>query len=218
MREPEFYAGATLGFRQWRLGLGSGEHEPPCLQSMVRHGLDRPRYRWSLQGFNHARCPRLRHPNFQPGSFPASHGEVPARGCSCGFCAHGRRDASGSETSVHVAGGVVAGWGNVELHELGFRCGVAKILVLFEPDPRKGHADHDGVAPKKWAALERMRAESAIPLLPSDALRDDEEVRRYAHEQDLLLLEDQPGFRGFLLADAGGSWEVGESSGPVTQA
>lgn len=99
----------------------------------------------------------------------------------------------------------MAGWGNMELHELGFRYGATKVLALFEPDPRKEHADYDGVAPKKWAALERMCAENAIPLLPSDALRDDEEVRRYAHERDLLLLEDQLGLRGFLLADAGDS-------------
>ncbi len=201
MREPEFYANATLGFRQWHPAPGFGEHEPLYLQSMVRQGLDRPRYRWSLQDPNRASCSRPKHPKFRPGSLYASHGEVPAPGCSCGFYAYGRRDGSGSETSVHVVGGVVAGWGNLELHERGFRCSVAKVLALFGPDLRREHADYDGVAPKKWAALKRMCAENAVPLLPPDALRDDEEVRRYARERDLLLLEDQLGFRGFPSAN-----------------
>jgi hypothetical protein len=52
------------------------------------------------------------------------------------------------------------------------------------------------VAPKKWAALEEMCADAAVPGLPPDALRQDGEVRRYAHERDLALLEDQLADRG----------------------
>jgi hypothetical protein len=85
----------------------------------------------------------------------------------------------------------VAGWGNLELHERGFKCAVAKILAVFAPEPRQRHTDHAGVAQEKWAALERMCAGAAVPLLPPDALRQDEEVRRYAYERDLMLLEDQ---------------------------
>jgi hypothetical protein len=68
---------------------------------------------------------------------------------------------------------------------------VAKVLALFAPDPREKRADHAGVAPKKWAALEAMCADAAVPLLPPDALRQDGELRRYASERDLVLLEDQ---------------------------
>ena len=90
-----------------------------------------------------------------------------------------------------MVGGLVAGWGTLELHERGFKCGVAKILALFKPDPGKRYTDYDGLASKKWAALEIMCASSAIPMLPPDALRGDEEVKRYAHERELVLLEDQ---------------------------
>ena len=155
----------------------------------MKHGFRRLRcHRWDLEGPNRAECMRLA---LRPGSFPEAHGEVPGPGCSCGFYAHGRRDSPNSETNVHVVGGVVAGWGNLELHEGGSRCGLAKVLALFAPDIRKGHADYEGVARKKWAALERLCSCSAIPLLAPEALGDDEEVRRYAYERDLALLEDQ---------------------------
>jgi hypothetical protein len=36
-----------------------------------------------------------------------------------------------------------------------------------------------------------MCAGTDIPLLPPDALSDDAEVRRYARERDLVLLEEQ---------------------------
>ena len=85
----------------------------------------------------------------------------------------------------------MAGWGNLELHEWGFKCAMAKILAIFAPDPRQRRADRAGVGPKKWAALGRMCADAAVPVLPADALRRDEEVRRYAYERDLVLLEDQ---------------------------
>lgn len=198
--EPEFYVNATLGFRQWQFGLGARECEAPSLESMVRYGFHQPRYRWKLEGPNQARCQRL---NFQPGTFYGRHGAVPAMGCSCGFYAHGCRDDSNSETTVHMVGGVVAGWGNLELHEQGFKCGVAKILALFAPDPHKKYADYDGTAQKKWAALESMCADNDIPLLPPDSLRNEEEVRRYAYERDLVLLEDQLSLRGLPLADTG---------------
>lgn len=189
MSDPEFYANATLGFRRWCLRWKAEGNEPPSLEGLVKHGFHRPRcYRWDLGGHNWAECMRLK---LHPDSFSEAHGEVPNMGCSCGFYAHGRRDGSNSETSVHVVGGIVAGWGNVELHERGFKCGMVKVLALFAPDPRKGHADYDGVAQKKWAALGRMCADNAVPLLPPDALRDGEELRRYAYERDLLLLEDQ---------------------------
>ena len=34
-------------------------------------------------------------------------------------------------------GGIVAGWGKLELHERGFKCGVAKILAVFSPHLRR---------------------------------------------------------------------------------
>ena len=78
---------------------------------------------------------------------------------------------------------------------------MAKVLALFAPDPRQRRADHAGAAPRKWAALEAMCADAAVPLLPPDALRQDGEVRRYAHERDLVLLEDQLVDRGRISGD-----------------
>ena len=78
---------------------------------------------------------------------------------------------------------------------------MAKVLALFAPDPRQRSTDHAGVAPKKWSALEEMCADAAVPLLPPDALRQDEGVRRYAHERDLALLEDQLVDRGRASGD-----------------
>jgi hypothetical protein len=190
MKDSEFYANATLGFRQWYLSLGTGT-ELPLLEGLVKLGWDRSRYRWDPGSPNHARCPLLElNPDLSRG-----HGEVPGKECSCGFYAYDRRDDSNSETTAHLVGGLIAGWGNLELHERGFRCSTAKILALFEPDQNKRHADYDGVAQEKWEALRRMCARSAIPLLPPEALRTDEEVRRYAGERELVLLEDQLSFR-----------------------
>ena len=80
---------------------------------------------------------------------------------------------------------------------------MAKVLALFAPDPSTWHPDHDGVAQKNWAALARMCAENAVPLLPPDALREDAEVRRYARERDLVLLEDQLNIRRSPSGDFG---------------
>lgn len=46
-------------------------------------------------------------------------------------------------------------------------------MAFFAPDAHKWRADYDGVARKDWAALGRLRAENAIPLLPPDALREE---------------------------------------------
>jgi hypothetical protein len=195
--EPDFYACATLGFRQWHLSLDDAG-EVAFLEGLLKYNFHHPHHRWDLGRPNRAEC---LHARFAPRSVPEGHGEVPGIGCSCGFYAHARRQGSNSDTTVHRAGGVVAGWGTLELHEGGFRCSVAKVLALFAPDPHQRRADHAGVAPRKWAALEEMCADAAVPLLPPDALRQDEEVRRYAYERDLVLLEDQLVERGRTSGD-----------------
>jgi hypothetical protein len=197
VNEPEFYADATLGFRQWHLSLDATE-ETAFLEGLLKYGFHRPLYRWDPRGVNRAEC---LHTKFAPHSVPKGHGEVPGIGCSCGFYAHARRQGSNSDTTVHMAGGVVAGWGNLELHERGFKCAVAKILAVFAPNLRQRRADHAGVAQEKWAALEEMCADAAVPLLPPEALWRDEEVRRYAYERDLVLLEDQLANRGRTSGD-----------------
>ena len=165
------------------------------LEGLLKYNFHHPHHRWDLEGVNRAEC---LHIEFSPRSVPEGHGEVPGIGCSCGFYAHARRQGSNSDTTVLRAGGVVAGWGTLELHEGGFRCSVAKVLALFAPDPRQSHADLAGVAPRKWESLERMCAEAAVPLLPPGALRQDEELHRYAYERALVLLEEQ-------LVDRGGA-------------
>lgn len=115
MSEPEFYASATLGFRQWYFSLAnSGESSVlrglanPLLHGLAKHGFNTSRYRWRVDGPNHAECARLK-PN--PDFLRESHGEVPGMDCSCGFYAYGRRIGSNSQTTIHLVGGVVAGWG-----------------------------------------------------------------------------------------------------------
>lgn len=216
MNQPEtseFYANATLGFRRWYFSVtDGGEPSPlrgcanPLLQGLLKYGFESPRYRWHVDEPNYAECARIAH---APDFLRKSHGEVPGIECSCGFYAYGRRVGSNSETTIHVVGGAIAGWGTMELHEQGFKCGAANILALFEPNPEKQHAadyraawkdqdalsrlcsDSNRTAWKTREALRRVCAENDIPLLEPDALRDDDEVRRYARERDLALLEDQ---------------------------
>jgi len=195
MSEPEFYANATLGFRKWHLSLRGEENELLLLEGFYKYNFHEPLHRWDLMNPNHAECLRLKF-----GSYPSSaeHGEVPEPECGCGFYAYGRRDDSNSETTAQMVGGVVAGWGNLELHERGFKCSVAKILALFAPAPRRtspfGGPYHERLAARKCPAMRRMCADNDIPLLAPDALRDDDEVRHYARERDLVLLEDQLSF------------------------
>ncbi|MGH3089897.1 MAG: hypothetical protein ACRDSJ_21665 [Rubrobacteraceae bacterium] len=195
MSEPEFYANATLGFRKWHFSLRDGENEPLLLEGLYKYNFHEPLCRWDLLNANHAECLRLK---FNPNFSPEGHDEVPEPGCGCGFYAYGRRDDSNSETTVQMVGGVVAGWGNLELHERGFKCGIARILALFAPSPCKSppcdNPYYKQLAARKWLALWRMCADNDIPLLQPDALRDDDEVRRYAREWDLALLEDQLNF------------------------
>jgi len=161
-REPEFYANATLGFRQWYSSLGDGENGSILLEGLDKYDFYQPRRLWDSKGINRAECLRLK---LHPESLFEEHGEVPRAECSCGFHAHGRREGSGIETTVHMVGGVVAGWGNLELHERGFKCEFAKVLAFFAPDSRKSYADYDGVRLKKWAALMEMCEDNAIPVL-----------------------------------------------------
>ncbi|CAA9445698.1 MAG: hypothetical protein AVDCRST_MAG14-391 [uncultured Rubrobacteraceae bacterium] len=187
--DSEFYANATLGYRQWYFSLKSGENTSPFLEGLHKHDFYQPRYRWDLKGPNYAECLPLKfHSN---ASFSEAHGEVPKAGCSCGFYAHGRGDASNSESTVHMVGGVVAGWGKLELHERGFKCGAAKILAVFAPDPRRMRPPYGELARKNWAALKSMCAGTDILMLSPDALSDDAEVRRYTRARDLILLEEQ---------------------------
>lgn len=191
MSEPEFYANATLGFRKWHFSPGDEEDERPALEGLYKYNFHKSLCRWNLVNPNYAECLRL---EFRPETSHEGRGEIPEPECGCGFYAYGRRDGSNSETRIYLVGGVIAGWGAMELHEKGFKCGVAKILALFEPYPDKGYVDDASAAWKNLEALRKMCAENAIPLLPPDALKDDGEVRRYAFERDLALLEDQLSF------------------------
>lgn len=217
MSEPDFYASATLGFRQWYFSVAKGGGPSdlrglanPLLHGLAKHGFNGSRHLWRVDGPNHAKCARLDSLASDPDFLRETHGEVPGMDCSCGFHAYGRRLGSASDTTVHLVGSVIAAWGNLELHERGFKCGAAKTLALFEPDPEKQPADYgraawkdrevlsrlctdhdDGAASKNRDALRKMCAENGIPLLALDALRGDEEVRRYARERSLALLEDQ---------------------------
>ena len=97
--------------------------------------LHHPHHRWDLGRINRAEC---LHARFAPRSDPEGHGEVPGIGCSCGFYAHARRQGSSSDTSVSRAGGVVAGWGRLELHEGGSGAPSPRYLPSSRPIPAKG--------------------------------------------------------------------------------
>ena len=87
MSEPEFYANATLGFRQWRLRWKAEEYEPPLLEALIRFGWTRSGQRnqhrclWDLAGPNRAECVRV---ESRLGSSSVAHGEVPKTGARVG--------------------------------------------------------------------------------------------------------------------------------------
>jgi hypothetical protein len=88
--EPDFYACAMLGFRQWHLSLDDAEGVA-FLEGLLKYGFHQPHHRWDLGRPNRAEC---LHDRFSPRSVPEGHGGVPGIGCSCGFYAHARRQGS----------------------------------------------------------------------------------------------------------------------------
>ncbi len=73
MSEPDFYACATLGFRQWHLSLDDAEGVA-FLEGLLKYGFHQPHHRWDLGRPNRAEC---LHARFSPRSVPEGHGGVP---------------------------------------------------------------------------------------------------------------------------------------------
>ena len=95
VNDPDFYANATLGFRQWHLSLDATE-ETAFLEGLLKYGFHRPLYRWDPRGVNRAEC---LHTKFAPHSVPKGHGEVPGNGCTCGFYDHVRWNVTISDNT-----------------------------------------------------------------------------------------------------------------------
>ena len=105
---PDFVRPA-LGFRSWVVD---------------QHGVLRPISAvgtWT-PGVNHAECHRgLRH-------------RAPAADCECGLYAlHEFGDRTWAPPGPDVVHGAVIGWGDVEVHETGFRAEFARVVALAEP-------------------------------------------------------------------------------------
>ena len=198
MSEGNFYAAATLGFRGWKLVLKTGQlcsigafydkggglrMWEPSLVETEWGGY----FVWNPNEVVEAACPLSNH-------------DAPHTDCECGIPALAYRpnlapegivfpDLEGPPTDVTLVTGAIAGWGGNENHAGpggpdGFRCKRAKILALFRLP------EHDQVDERAVMALEDFCEGHDVPLLENAALRGKKEVRRYARERDLLLLED----------------------------
>jgi hypothetical protein len=95
--EPDFYANATLGFRQWHLSLDATEGIA-FLEGLLKYGFHPPHHRWDLGRTNRAES---LHARFAPRSVPEGHGEVPGIGCSWS----GRKGLSGCALQAPGASG-----------------------------------------------------------------------------------------------------------------
>lgn len=106
---PDFVQ-AAVGYRSWHLSA-SGE-----LTSLTAAGAWRP-------GVNRAVCHRgLEH-------------RAPAAGCECGLYAlHRHRDRQWMPSGVNAIHGAVAAWGDLEVHDTGFRAEFARVVALALPE------------------------------------------------------------------------------------
>jgi hypothetical protein len=198
MSEGDFYAAATLGFRSWKLVLETSElcsvgafYDKDGHLRMWRPFLSKTQWGryfvWEPDKVVEATCPFLNH-------------DAPQADCECGIPALAYRpnaapegivfpDLEGPPTDITLVTGIIAGWGGNENHAGpdgpdGFRCKRAKILAFFRPP------DHDRVDERAVTSLEAFCEGHDVPLLENAALRSEPEVRRYARERELLLLED----------------------------
>jgi glycine cleavage system H lipoate-binding protein len=109
---PDFIQ-AAVGYRSWHLSA-RGE-----LSSLTAAGAWQP-------GVNRAACHRgLEH-------------QAPAAGCECGLYAlHRHRDRQWMPSGVNAIHGAVAAWGDLEVHDTGFRAEFARVVALALPERAK---------------------------------------------------------------------------------
>lgn len=195
MNEPEFYATATVGFRQWHLAVKDGS---PVLESVMNF-LGAGRTTWDAQGVNIAICvTAIRQKgnyfsNIGKG-FPDPHtyhpGEPPDPDCKCGLYAYGDCKSSLTDPLMHsLTGhtrvrGIIAGWGYVETYDKAFRAQYAKVLALFR-GTGGGY-----VSRANSELIERLAVENGIPLLEPDELSTPETLQQYADERNLATLAE----------------------------
>ena len=106
---PDFIQ-AAVGYRSWHVSA-HGE-----LGSLTAAGAWRP-------GVNRATCHTgLRH-------------EAPAAGCECGLYAlHRHRDRGWMPSGANAIHGAIAAWGDLEVHDTGFRAEYACVVALALPE------------------------------------------------------------------------------------
>lgn len=110
---PDFIQ-AAIGYRSWHVST-HGE-----LSSLTAAGAWRP-------GVNRASCHRgLRH-------------DAPAPDCECGLYAlHRHRDRGWMPSGTNAVHGAVAAWGDLEIHDTGFRAEFARVVALTLPERARG--------------------------------------------------------------------------------
>ncbi|MEX2196628.1 MAG: hypothetical protein WD844_15205 [Thermoleophilaceae bacterium] len=156
------YAEPALGFRAWLLPDGGRALRPASYSRAV----------WE-PGPNRAACHAL---NFKRGLRDPPHA-APHGDCSCGLYAFHAASTleEGFRREDHCAG-VVAGWGELELHQDGFRAEWAAVLALAG----------DTASGTRRDRLAATAARYRVPLIPFDALE------AYGREFARPLVADAP--------------------------
>lgn len=126
-----------LGYRFWRVGRDGS------LRCMLSRDV------W-LAGGNRASCWRCGH-------------EAPGRLCRCGFNAlHGPPEHEFDEHRGAVLGAIAA-WGQIEVHQAGFRAQFAQVIALADGGVRR--------SPRR-SRIVRAATRYEVPLVPLDQLAE----------------------------------------------
>ena len=156
---PPTFVEPVVGFRAWKL-TPDGKLLPRAVSAMARLHAEP----WQ-PGVNDARCMYV--------GFTREPHPVPGEGCDCGLYAH--HDAA--ELRRYHRGddvlGAIVGWGDLQVHDNGFRAQHAQVVALVAPtsgalvEPARLAAERYGVPLVPGAALAECAAASGSPL-PAD--------------------------------------------------
>lgn len=164
MEAPDYF-NAILGVRAWWI-------QTAYLRSMFYGGM------WDKGRVEEAYCP------------PSQH-QAPSSGCSCGLYAfYGAQhllEGGCLVTFPQGVKGVVSAWGDIELHERGFRAQYMRLEALLHDETYL-----DGYEGLWWACLSGDRYKEHIAALASRygvPLIGEWQIEDFAEEEELVILE-----------------------------
>jgi hypothetical protein len=156
------FSECVIGYREWLVDA-AGQLRAITMTRQI----------WN-PGVNTARCRPNDHVSsfyFQSLTAPEAH-PAPADGCHCGLYGWNdireptsRCDDLGADGRLW-AFGAIAAWGDLQVHESGFRASHACIVAL---------AHNDATTPRVRAVLDRIGAEYRVPVVHGDALQAEAE-------------------------------------------